>query len=98
MLKLRLAAASLNQTPMDWAGNRDRILAAIAEAKADPLVKKGGKLVDKPVDLGSVDVVFTMVSTGKDVDQVLFGANGVCSGAKAPKIVVDWSRTETSTR
>ena len=34
MLKLRLAAASLNQTPMDWAGNRDRILAAIAEAKA----------------------------------------------------------------
>ncbi|WP_152098600.1 NAD(+) synthase [Lacipirellula parvula] len=35
MHKLRLAAASLNQTPMDWAGNRDRILAAIAEAKAD---------------------------------------------------------------
>jgi NAD+ synthase (glutamine-hydrolysing) len=34
MLKLRLATASLNQTPMDWVGNRDRILAAIAEAKA----------------------------------------------------------------
>ena len=34
MLKLRLAAASLNQTPMDWEGNRDRILAVIAEARA----------------------------------------------------------------
>jgi 3-hydroxyisobutyrate dehydrogenase len=61
------------------------------KSKADPLVKKGGKLVDKPSDLASLDVVFTMVSTGKDVDQVLFGANGVCSGAKGPKIVVDCS-------
>lgn len=34
MLKIRLAAAALNQTPMDWVGNRDRILAAIHEAKA----------------------------------------------------------------
>ncbi len=61
------------------------------KSKADPLVKKGGKLLDKPADLASADVVFTMVSTGKDVDQVLFGANGVCTGAKAPKIVVDCS-------
>ena len=61
------------------------------KSKADPLVKKGGKLVDKPVDLAGADVLFTMVSAGKDVDQVLFGANGVLSGAKAPKIVVDCS-------
>lgn len=61
------------------------------KSKADPLVKKGGKLVDKPVDLGGTDVVFTMVSTGKDVDQVLFGANGVMTGAKVPRIVVDCS-------
>jgi 3-hydroxyisobutyrate dehydrogenase len=61
------------------------------KSKADPLVKKGGKLVDKPADLGGVDVLFTMVSTGKDVDQVLFGANGVMTGAKTPKIVVDCS-------
>ena len=61
------------------------------KSKADPLVKKGGKLVDKPVDLGGTDVLFTMVSTGKDVDQVLFGANGVMTGAKVPKIVVDCS-------
>ena len=61
------------------------------KSKADPLVKKGGKLVDKPSDLGGTDVVFTMVSTGKDVDQVLFGANGVMTAAKVPKIVVDCS-------
>jgi NAD+ synthase (glutamine-hydrolysing) len=34
MLKLRLAAAALNQTPMDWEGNRDRILAAIDVARS----------------------------------------------------------------
>lgn len=61
------------------------------KSKADPLVKKGGKLLDKPADLASADVVFTMVSTGKDVDQVLFGDNGVMTGAKVPKIVVDCS-------
>jgi 3-hydroxyisobutyrate dehydrogenase len=61
------------------------------KSKADPLVKKGGKLVDQPADLASRDAVFTMVSTGKDVDQVLFGAHGVMTGAKVPKIVVDCS-------
>jgi NAD binding domain of 6-phosphogluconate dehydrogenase len=30
-----------------------------------------------------------MVSTGKDVKEVLFGANGVMSKGKAPKIDVD---------
>jgi len=39
MLKLRLAAAALNQNPMDWEGNRDRILAAIDAARsADAVV------------------------------------------------------------
>ncbi|MEE9405499.1 MAG: NAD(+) synthase [Algisphaera sp.] len=34
MNPLPLAAAALNQTPLDWDGNRDRILAAIAQARA----------------------------------------------------------------
>jgi NAD+ synthase (glutamine-hydrolysing) len=34
MLKLRLAAAALNQTPMAWEGNRDRIITAIEAARA----------------------------------------------------------------
>lgn len=61
------------------------------KSKAEPLVKKGGKLVDKPADLASRDVLFVMVSTGKDVDEVLFGANGVAAQGKMPKIVVDCS-------
>lgn len=33
MKNVTVAAAALNQTPLDWDGNRDRILAAIAEAR-----------------------------------------------------------------
>ena len=59
------------------------------QAKAEPLAKVGAKVVDKLTDLAGCDIVFTMVSTGKDVKEVLFGANGVTSGGKAPKIIVD---------
>lgn len=61
--------------------------------KAEPLAAKGAKLVDRPSDLGSVDILFTMVSTGKDLAQVYFGENGVASGGagKLPKYFVDCS-------
>jgi 3-hydroxyisobutyrate dehydrogenase len=58
-------------------------------SKAEPLVQHGAKVVDGLPELASCDVVFTMVSTGKDVKEVLFGASGVMSKGKAPKIVVD---------
>jgi 3-hydroxyisobutyrate dehydrogenase len=58
-------------------------------AKAEPLAKSGAKVVDALTDLAGCDIVFTMVSAGKDVKEVLFGANGVTSKGKAPKIVVD---------
>ena len=35
MTRIRVAAAVLNQTPMDWAGNRQNILAAIEAARAE---------------------------------------------------------------
>lgn len=60
-------------------------------AKAEPLAAKGATLVDSPRDLGGVDILFTMVSTGKDVEQVWFGENGVLSGDKTPPIFVDCS-------
>jgi NAD+ synthase (glutamine-hydrolysing) len=34
MIPIKVAGASLNQTPLDWAGNQQRIEAAIEEAKA----------------------------------------------------------------
>ncbi len=60
-------------------------------AKAEPLAAKGATLVDSPRDLAGVDVLFTMVSTGRDVDQVCFGENGVLSGDATPGVFVDWS-------
>jgi 3-hydroxyisobutyrate dehydrogenase len=62
-------------------------------AKAEPLAGKGATIVDRPADLAGVDVLFSIVSTGKDLDEVLFGANGVASGrnGKLPGVVVDCS-------
>jgi 3-hydroxyisobutyrate dehydrogenase len=60
-------------------------------AKAEPLAAKGGKLVDKPAELASCEVVFAIVSTGKDVEEVLFGKDGLLSGSAKPKMVVDCS-------
>ena len=61
-------------------------------AKAEPLAAKGGKVVDKLADLAGVDVVFSIVSTGKDLEEVYFGKDGVVTGAnRLPKIFVDCS-------
>ncbi|HYZ43789.1 MAG TPA: NAD(P)-dependent oxidoreductase [Xanthobacteraceae bacterium] len=61
-------------------------------AKAEPLGKIGGKVVDNLLDLKDVDVLFSIVSTGKDLDQVYFGKNSVSGyGGKLPKIFVDCS-------
>ncbi len=58
-------------------------------SKAEPLQPYGARVVDTLPDLAGCDIVFTMVSTGKDVKEVLFGANGVMSKGGKPKIVVD---------
>ena len=58
-------------------------------SKAEPLAGAGAKVVDNLTDLADCDIVFTMVSMGKDVKEVLFGDKGVLSQGKAPKIVVD---------
>ena len=59
-------------------------------AKAEPLAKSGAKVAGALPELAACDILFTMVSTGKDVKEVLFGANGVLSRKDAkPRIVVD---------
>ena len=63
--------------------------------KAEPLAAKGAHIVDSPADLASADILFVMVSTGKDLMQVLFGENGAAAGGEAPKIVVDCSSIST---
>jgi 3-hydroxyisobutyrate dehydrogenase len=62
------------------------------KSKAEPLAKSGGKIIDKLSDLAGLDVVFSIVATGKDVEEVYLGNNGVLSGnGKAPGVVVDCS-------
>lgn len=61
------------------------------KSKAEPLKEKGGKVVDKPSDLAGLDVVFSIVSTGADLEQVYFGKDGVFSGSKNPPVLVDCS-------
>jgi 3-hydroxyisobutyrate dehydrogenase len=60
-------------------------------AKAEPLAAHGGKIADKLSELAACDVVFSIVSEGKDLEQVYFGKDGVLSGGKAPRICVDCS-------
>src|SRR5436305_9866952 len=61
-------------------------------SKAEPLAKVGGKVVDNLIDLKEVDVLFSIVSAGKDLDQVYFGKNSVTGhGGRIPKIFVDCS-------
>jgi 3-hydroxyisobutyrate dehydrogenase len=62
------------------------------KSKAEPLAKIGGKVVDSLVDLRHVDALFSIVSTGKDLEEVYFGNSGVATAdGKAPAIVVDCS-------
>ncbi len=59
-------------------------------AKAEPLAQAGAKVAGSLAELAACDIVFTMVGAGKDVKEVLFGANGVLTRKDAkPKIIVD---------
>ena len=54
-------------------------------AKAEPLTKHGAKIVAKPTDLASRDIVFTMIATSDDLKQVTLGKDGVLTlSGKAP--------------
>src|ERR1700684_4347046 len=46
-------------------------------AKAEPLAKQVGQIVARARELAGNISVFTMVSTGKDLEQVYFGDNGL---------------------
>jgi len=64
-------------------------------AKAEPLAADGANIAGKLVDLASCDIVFVMVSTWNDVQEVISGPRGLLSKAKgksgAPRILVECS-------
>ncbi len=53
-------------------------------AKAEELIPDGAKVADRLPDLAGRDIVFVMVSTPKDLEQVVLGPEGVLSGPDAP--------------
>ena len=69
-------------------------------SKTDALAAAGAKVADTIADLAQVDVVFIMVSTPKDLEQVVLGPDGLLSGEQLPTLIVDCStvNTETSAR
>ena len=61
-------------------------------AKAEPLGKAGATIRDNLLEIKDADVVFSIVSTGRDLAQLYFGKNSVTGhGGKIPKIFVDLS-------
>jgi 3-hydroxyisobutyrate dehydrogenase len=61
-------------------------------AKAEPLTQYGVKIADRPAALADCDIVFTMVSTSSDLEEVLGGPQGLLSDrASRPRIIVDCS-------
>ena len=57
--------------------------------KAEPLIAKGASLAAELQDLASCDVVFSMVSTERVLENVIFGPEGILSGAEKPIAFVD---------
>lgn len=68
------------------------------KSKAEPLTEFGATVVDSPVELAGRDIVFIMVSTGKDLKHVVLGEGGLLTDpAKAPRIIADSSTVDTDT-
>ena len=65
-------------------------------SKAEALTEVGCQVADSIADLRGHDVVFTMVSTPADLEQVLVGDEGLLADPdNVPKIVVDCSTVST---
>ena len=63
----------------------------------DPLVEAGATACDSPANVArQADIVFTMVSDTADVEQVIFGDNGVIEGIQPGSVVVDLSTISPS--
>jgi 3-hydroxyisobutyrate dehydrogenase-like beta-hydroxyacid dehydrogenase len=61
-------------------------------SKAEPLTEQGAKIVDRPVDLATRDIVCVMVGADSDLESVISGEGGLLACTDdTPKIVIDSS-------
>ncbi len=62
------------------------------KAKAEPLTEFGATVVDRPIELAGRDIVFSMVSADRDLEQVMLGEGGLLTDPeRAPQLVGDAS-------
>jgi 3-hydroxyisobutyrate dehydrogenase len=74
------------------AAGHDVVVHNRTRSREEPLAELGASRAATPSEAAAdADVVVTMVSDTPDVDHVLFGADGVASGAREGTIVVDMS-------
>jgi 3-hydroxyisobutyrate dehydrogenase-like beta-hydroxyacid dehydrogenase len=78
------------------AGN-DLLVWNRTEPKTAPLVAKGAAAVAEIADLGAADIVFIMVSTPKDLEEVIAGPKGLLNAVSRPSIIVDCSTVSIET-
>lgn len=67
------------------------------QSKTAPLVEKGAVAVAEIADLGAADIVFIMVSTPKDLEEVVAGPKGLLNADHRPAIIVDCSTVSGET-
>ena len=60
-------------------------------AKAEALREQGAAVAGGRSELAGCDIVFTMVSTTADLEQVLFAEDGLVVGSARPQVVIDSS-------
>ena len=61
-------------------------------AKAEPLAKRGARIVEQPADLGDRDIVITSVAGSRDFAEVMTGTQGLlANGNRVPAMVIDTS-------
>ena len=108
-----MADAPLPVLPVGWIGT-GRMGAAMARrlaragadltvwnrtrAKAEPLAADGARIADSIGELADRAVVFTMVSTSADLEEVLTGPGGLLvDGRPVPSVIVDCSTISSET-
>lgn len=71
-------------------GGHEMALYARRAASAEPLVAKGARMCATPREVAArAEVVFTMVTTSSDVEEVVLGDDGIIHGARHGSVVVD---------
>jgi len=66
-------------------------------SKAEPLARRGARVVDRPAQLADRDLVFTTVSGSEDFYEVVLGPGGLLSSGRGPIVLVDSSTVAPDT-